>query len=93
MVAYIIIVKCLKYHLSQQELKLKTLYLEMTCSEIATREQIVKLTNGGWLILEQSHQDKRVKFLKPTDKLLRTSNQIMHDSLSHTIKSIFKLGR
>ena len=93
MVAYVIIVKCLNYHLNEKELNLKTLYLEMTCSEIATRDQILKLINGGWVRLEKSKNDKRVKFLKPTEKLIFLSDKIMNNTASIAISSLLKFAR
>ena len=80
MVAYIVLIKCLKYHLNQEQLKLKTLYLEMSCSEIATREQLLKLDRDGWLLIETCADDKRVKYVKPTAKLIENSNQIIRNS-------------
>lgn len=80
MVAYIVLIKCLKYHLNQEQLNLKTLYLEMSCSEIATREQLLKLDRDGWLLIETCADDKRVKYIKPTAKLIENSNQIIRNS-------------
>lgn len=80
MVAYIVLIKCLKYHLNQEQLNLKTLYLEMSCSEIATREQLLKLDRDGWLLIETCADDKRVKYVKPTAKLIENSNQIIRNS-------------
>lgn len=80
MVAYIVLIKCLKYHLNQEQLNLKTLYLEMSCSEIATREQLLKLDRDGWLLIETCTDDKRVKYIKPTAKLIENSNQIIRNS-------------
>lgn len=80
MVAYIVLIKCLKYHLNQEQLNLKTLYLEMSCSEIATREQLLKLHRDGWLLIETCTDDKRVKYIKPTAKLIENSNQIIRNS-------------
>ena len=80
MVAYIVLIKCLKYHLNQEQLNLKTLYLEMSCSEIATREQLLKLHRDGWLLIETCADDKRVKYIKPTAKLIENSNLIIRNS-------------
>lgn len=82
MVAFIVLVKCLKFHLSERELNLKKLYLEMQYSEISIRKQIVILQSSGWVTIEVSAQDRRVKFLKPTKKLLQYSNQILRNSTS-----------
>jgi len=88
-VAFVVLVKCLKVHLSNQELNLKKLYLDMQYSEISIRKQIYILESFGWVIIEVSAKDRRVKLLKPTDKFLRHCNQILYNS--STIKSLITI--
>jgi len=77
MLAFLIIVKCLKHHFNQESLNIKNLYLQLEYSELAVRKQILRLKKMGWLEVECSHLDKRVKYLFASKKLIEHCNQIL----------------
>jgi DNA-binding MarR family transcriptional regulator len=77
MLAFQIIVKCLKNHFKQEHINLKHLHLELNYSELAVRKQIIRLQKLGWIELRFSEEDKRVKYVYASEKLINQCNQIL----------------
>lgn len=77
----LIINQTMSFYLNRGELSLKSLYANINSSELGARNHITRLERKNWVSVEPSLLDKRVKVVKPTEKLIR-SFELVADALT-----------
>ena len=75
----LILVKTIRFQLSAQDLSLKAMCTELHCSDLCTRSHIAKLEKNGWLEVNVSHSDRRVKLINATPKLMRSFKLLVNN--------------
>ena len=76
-----ILVKTLRFQLAGKSLSLKSICTELQCSDLCARSHIAKLEKNGWLKINLSQTDKRVKLINATPKLVKKF-KLLEDSLN-----------
>jgi len=71
-IPYDILITVVESHTNNEELTVKALFASLPYSDMGMRYHFRKLLNDGWIELQPMNGDKRVKQIKPTEKL---SNQ------------------
>lgn len=71
-IPYDILITVVESHTNNEELTVKALFASLPYSDMGMRYHFRKLLNDGWIELQPMNRDKRVKQIKPTEKL---SNQ------------------
>ena len=71
-IPYDILITVVESHTNNEELTVKALFASLPYSDMGLRYHFRKLLNDGWIELQPMNRDKRVKQIKPTEKL---SNQ------------------
>ena len=71
-IPYDILITVVESHTNNEELTVKALFASLPYSDMGLRYHFRKLLNDGWIELQPMNGDKRVKQIKPTEKL---SNQ------------------
>jgi hypothetical protein len=71
-IPYDILITVVDSHTNNKELTVKALFASLPYSDMGLRYHFRKLLNDGWIELQPMNGDKRVKQIKPSEKL---SNQ------------------
>lgn len=80
-VPLLIITKVIKHESNGSDLTLKALFSEINSSFLCTRMHLSELETNGWLILESSAYDKRVKFVKSSYQLRNSFQSVYEKNL------------
>ena len=67
------------YFVDEKDLSIKTLSHELEWSAGGIRKHVRDLSNSNWLEIKNSKNDKRVKCVKPTKKLLTALKKLNSD--------------
>lgn len=65
-----IITTTMSHHMDGKELSLKGLSMHLEWSQTGIRKHVDRLSKDGWVIIDTSSTDKRVKYIKPSQKLI-----------------------
>ena len=75
----LILIKTIRYQLAGQALSLKSISTELHSSALCTRTHITRLEKNGWLKVNVSNTDKRVKLINSTPKLMRNFKMMVNN--------------
>jgi len=84
-IPYDLLIHVYNSQFNDEPLTVKNLFSKLHYSEMGTRSHFNRLTNNGWINLESSNQDSRVKICSPTEKFLS-----QFDLISSNIQKIIQ---
>jgi len=64
------------YHCKRQDLSVKQLFAELPHSEMGIRYHLRRLQNRGWVQIVNNPNDRRTKFIVPTEKLIKQAEKL-----------------
>ena len=75
LIAYEVILITMKFHVENEELPLKIIFLNKNFTEMGARYHLNRLIKNGWLVSERSQSDLRARVISPTKKLICAYNK------------------
>ena len=74
LIAYDLILLLSIHNYSQGQITVKQLFASVPYSYTAVRSHYLRLLEDGWIELHPDHKDKRIKYVRPTQKLVKMMN-------------------
>ena len=72
LIAYDLILLAMNIHFQGKKITVKNALFELPHSQTGVRAQYTRLKNEGWLQVQPSDEDARIRHLLPTNKLIHT---------------------
>ena len=76
--------------IKQKQLRLTEVYIETTATEVGVRKRIKQLCQDGWITVEINSNDKRTKFVLPSEKFLALLREYQKQSAKILNQAITK---
>lgn len=86
LIAYDLILLLSIHNYSQGHITVKQLFKSLPHSATAIRYHYTRFINDGWIELYLNSKDKRVKFVRPTQKFIEIINAYTKDAESLLLK-------
>jgi DNA-binding MarR family transcriptional regulator len=86
LIAYDLILLLSIHNYSQGHITVKQLFKSLPHSATAIRYHYTRFINDGWIELYLNSKDKRVKFVRPTQKFIEIFNAYTKDAESLLLK-------